>query len=380
MPWKSVNMIWLLLMSAFSHCNGAQPFPVFTFNGTSPTSTQTPSYAYLVNDVDLPDKFILCTSVKQPRFDDVGFYVIAGKDSGEWLATQFSTFSNEIWLTVWWNEAFYNVGKVENPMLNMWYYICLRLDLKMNEIEANLDGRIVGRIHGKDVTKKPQKLIINIGLGHNYEQFQGSITNINLVKAANTLSSPCEQGQDDILSWSPENWTPVGSQWTLIKDFSDQICHSNSFYNLAIPLEMTIHESMDICKHKLNNSIIPFDQDTDVFLRYVAWHDKITGGNCPYIWTPLKKLYSEGLFRNMNDNTEAKIQNWARGQPNGGSNENFVEIVVSQMALADGEAEEKSCSSCRIPNMLLLKLDGRCKHSLIGNFYPKWSKISHFDP
>ena len=144
-------MMWILLFSLIIHYNDVQPFPVFTFNGTSPTSTPTPSYAYLVNDVNLPHKFILCTSVKQARFDNVGFYVIAGKDSGEWLATQFSTFSNEIWLTVWWDEAFYSVGKVENPMLDMWYYICLRLDLKMNEIEANLDGRMVGRIHGKDV-------------------------------------------------------------------------------------------------------------------------------------------------------------------------------------------------------------------------------------
>ena len=44
-----------------------------------------------------------------------------------------------------------------------------------------------------------------------------------------------------------------------------------------------------------------------------------------------------------------------------------MNIVVSQIALADGEAEEKTCSSCRISVMLLLQLDGRCEHSLIGN-------------
>ena len=124
---------------------------------------------------------------------------------------------------------------------------------------------------------------------------------------------------------------------------------------------------MDTCKHKLNNSIIPFEPDKDLFFKYVDWHTKATGGGCTWIWTPLKKLDSEGLFLNMNDNTETKIQNWARGQPNGGRNEKFVNIVVSQMAFADGEAEEKTCSSCRISVMLLLQLDGRCEHSLIGN-------------
>ena len=113
------------------------------------------------------------------------------------------------------------------------------------------------------------------------------------------------------------------------------------------------------------------------------WHTNTTGGGCTWIWTPLKKLDSEGLFLNMNDNTETKIQNWARGQPNGGRNENFVEIVVPQMALADGEAEEKICSSCRISNMLLLQLDGRCEHSLIGNgrvYEEKIITFFHFRP
>ena len=109
--------MWLLIILLVSHCNAAQPFQVFTFNGTSSTSTPTPSYAYLVNDLDLFDKFILCTSVKQARFDDVGFYVISGKDSGEWLTTQLRAFADETWLTVWWDEALYRVGKLQNPAI-----------------------------------------------------------------------------------------------------------------------------------------------------------------------------------------------------------------------------------------------------------------------
>ena len=101
--------MWLLILSALLfHCTMVQPFPIFTFNGTSPTSTANLSYAYLVKDVDLPDKFILCTSVKQARFDEVGFYVISGKDSEEWLTTQLRAFADETWLTVWWDEALYS--------------------------------------------------------------------------------------------------------------------------------------------------------------------------------------------------------------------------------------------------------------------------------
>ena len=87
-------MAWLFLFSVFLHRNVVQSFPVFTFNDTSSSPTATPSYIYLVNDLNLPDKFILCTSVKQARFDDIGFFVISGKDSGEWLTTQL-TLSNK---------------------------------------------------------------------------------------------------------------------------------------------------------------------------------------------------------------------------------------------------------------------------------------------
>ena len=133
---------------------------------------------------------------------------------------------------------------------------------------------------------------------------------------------------------------------------------------------------MDTCRHKLNNSIIPFEQANEQFLRYVAWHVNTTGGVCPFIWTPLRKLESEGLFFNMNSNSETTIQNWAKGQPNGGKNEKYVAIKVAHKALADIEAVYPTCSSCRISKLLLLQLDGRCEHSLIGKVRLKSEYIS----
>ena len=374
-------MMWCLLLSLPFHCDDVQPFPVFTFNGTSPTSTPTPSYAHLVKDVDLPEKFILCMSIKHARFDDVGFFVMSGKDSGEWVTPHLRTFSNETWLAIWWDESGYWVGRLQDPMLDIWHHICLNFDLKTNEIEANINGQLIGRVQAKQVTNRPDKLRIQIGLGHDNKQFQGSMTNIKVMKeanASNILSMLCEQGQDDILPWNPEDWSLVGSQWSLIEEFEDQVCVPSDFYNLAIPAKMTIGESMDTCKHKFNNSIIPFEQDNEQFLRYVAWHVETTKGACPFIWTPLRKLESKGLLLNMNDDTETTFQNWARGQPNGGKYENHVAIKVAHKALADVEAVYQTCSSCRISNMLLLQMDGRCEHSLIGNVRVCKSKMITF--
>ena len=99
--------------------------------------------------------FTLCTSVKQARYDDVGFYVISGKDSGEWLTTQFITFSTEIWLTVWWDGSLYRAGKLKSPSLDVWYHICLNFDLKTSKIEVNVNGHLIGKVNGKSIMNTP---------------------------------------------------------------------------------------------------------------------------------------------------------------------------------------------------------------------------------
>ena len=255
-------------------------------------------------------------------------------------------------------------------MLDIWYHICLNFDLKTNEIEASVNRQPIGRVHVKSVSNKPDKLKIKIGLGHDNEQFQGSITNIKMlevVKASNTFSSPCKQEQDDILSWSPGNWNLIGPQWALIEEFEDEVCVPSNFYDLAIPSKMTIHESMDICKHKLNNSIIPAQEDRELFLNYIDWHNVTSGGVCPYIWwTPFSDEQSEGSFINVNNDTETTLQSWVDIELNGDADENFLEIVVAEKALNDAPENSGNCGSCIIPSSLLLKLDGRCRGSLIG--------------
>ena len=84
--------MWLLFLSIFLQSFVIQAFPVFTFTGTSSDSSENASFSYLEADVDLPDTFILCSSVKQARFDDVGFLSVSGKDSLEWLRLDHRTY------------------------------------------------------------------------------------------------------------------------------------------------------------------------------------------------------------------------------------------------------------------------------------------------
>ena len=360
-----------LFMSMLLNSIVIHAFPIFTFNGTSDSSA-TPSFASLVNDVDLPDIFILCSSSKQARFDDVGFYSIAGKDSGAWLTIQFHPHTKAIRLLVPWDGKFHIGGELENPMLDFWYHMCLRIDLTTNEIEIAVNGAVMGKIVDKKITNIPSKLRMEIGIDHKNQQFQGSVSNVQVFKEGNITeisAEPCKQRQNTILPWSPNSWRVVGSEWSSVEEFEDMLCLPSDHYILAIPSKMTINESMDTCNLKLNNSIIPFQNDQETFKKYVAWYKNTTGGTCHDVWTPLSDENSEGTFLNMNNNVSAKFQPWNEGEPNGGKIENFAWFRVSTGMLDDVGYNRLACSSCLISKSLLLQLDGLCEDSLIGNLY-----------
>ena len=351
-----------------------QAFPVFTFSGTT-DSLAIPSFASLDVEVDLPDNFILCSSSKQARFDEVGFFSIAGKDLSEWLRVDFRTYSQATRLAIFWGEKYHRLGELQNPRLEYWYHICLRLDITKSEIEVGVNGELLGSVLDKNLTNIPNKLDMKIGVGydniHHQDsvQFQGSVGNVRILKEGNVTdisTVPCNLRQSTILPWNRSSWKVVGSDWSLIEESDDIFCVSSEHYNLAIPAMITIMESMDICRAMLNKSVIPFQQDPEAFLRYVAWHKKTSGGRCPRIWTPLSDQTQEGLFLNMNNNATVEPQAWDRGEPNGGEEENFVMIDVSGAALNDVAQTRLSCSSCRLTSSLLLTLDGLCKDSMIG--------------
>ena len=137
--------MWDLFLSFLLHSVFIRALPVFTFNGTSESSA-TPSFASLISDIDLPDSFILCSSNKQARFDDVGFYSISGKDSGVWLSMEFHTLFKATKLILRLDGKFHKIGDLQNPKLDYWYHICMRVDFSKNEIEIALNGVNLGKV------------------------------------------------------------------------------------------------------------------------------------------------------------------------------------------------------------------------------------------
>ena len=170
--------MWRSLLSLLFHNCLIQAFPVFTFNGSSIVSSKTPSFASLVKDVDLPDNFILCSSVKHARFDGTGFYAVAGKDSRVWLKVRIQTFSDTSKLTIRWDDNFHIVGELHNARLDYWYHICVRPDLNENSIEVAVKGEQMGKVRGRKITNTPTKLAMTIGEEFGDKQFHGYVSNI----------------------------------------------------------------------------------------------------------------------------------------------------------------------------------------------------------
>ena len=367
-----MEMLNLLKILFFNYI-AVQAFPVFTFDGSLDHSA-IPSFASLVADVHLPESFIVCSSSKEALFNKVGLYTILGEDSNDWLTLIIWHSWGKVWAAVDWDGEYHfqTGGDLENPKLDHWYHICLRVDLSKPEIEFALNGVLLGNSVGKNITNVPSKLKMNIGVGQGNRQYHGSVANIKVFKEGNITeisAAPCKERQGTLLSWNPQLWKIVGSHWLLTEESKEMICYPYERYNLAISSMITLDESMEICKGKLNNSHIPYPENHSTMLKYVAWHKNTTGGTCSYIWTPLSDQNSEGLFINMNNNSTVQYQRWDKGQLNGGKRDNYAAIFVRSAALYDVDENALYCSTCSLSSSLILQLGGLCENSFIGNFF-----------
>ena len=155
-----------------------------------------------------------------------------------------------------------------------------------------------------------------------------------------------------------------GERWLLVEEAGDRVCDQKDNYTVAIAARVGIHEAMDICRKKLNNSIIPLQVDRNAILTFSAWHFNTTGGACDSIWTPLSDEQTEGVFSNMNDGSETTFLPWGTAEPNGDQDENFV--AIKKGVYNDVDEKRPRCSSCLLDRSLLLRLDGLCEESYIG--------------
>ena len=360
------------------HSMRVKAISVFTFSDNF-YPIEPPSFASLTRNIVLPDAFILCSSSRQARFDDRVFYSVLGEKNEPWLSVYFENMLWGVFVWLKWNDGWYKFGRLNTPQLAFWYHICLEVNIQANKITCAMNGNLFGVVIGNNITNSPTNLHMIIGKGRNFypfeNQFQGSVTNIKVYASSTdhsitALSSdPCT-AEGDLLAWRAEDWRVDGEQWLLVEETKDSVCDQGNMYVLAIPVEMGVDEAMDICGRKLNNSSMPYHEDLASLRDYTAWYYQITEGKCQSIWTPFSDENQEGVFRNsfVADMIEAKFLPWENAQPNGGVDENFVRILYPNGLYLDTSAAMPGvCSSCLLARSLLLRLDGLCEESYIGN-------------
>ena len=348
---------------------------MFTFNDTF-YPAEPPSFASLTRKVELPDSFILCSSSKQVRFDDQGAYFVLGEDGSHWLSVSFEHYHPTFIIWFLWDKGWYKLGHINSAKLNYWYHVCLEFDQSTSKIETAVNGKLLESVVGRNDTVFPNVFNMVIGKSKNFklseEQFQGSVTKIELFTNSEKhnitalTSKPCEL-KGDLLAWHPEDWRVEGERWLLVEETGDSVCDQGDNYTVAIP-EMEIHEAMDVCKKKLNNSIMPYQEDKESLKNYTSWYNKTTSGLCHYLWTPFSDEETEGRFFSLNDGSEAKYLPWRADQPNGETDENYVRIILQTSLYIDSDKDRQYCSSCLLDRSLLLRLDGLCEDSYIGDF------------
>ena len=268
--------------------------------------------------------------------------------------------------------------------------MCLKIDLRKSEVTTAVNGNLLRTVVGKKIGNSPSLLYMVLGRSKNYQfvekQFQGSVSNIQLYTNSTNLtitalsSEPCRVEGDlvawhpgdwrvegDLLAWHPGDWRVEGDRWLLVEETGDNVCDQGESYTVAIPVEMTIHEAMNVCRKKLNNSTMPYQENQNSLKSFTGWYDNITSGICKSVWTPFTDEENEGIFLNMNDGTEAKYLQWKEKQPDGGNSENYVSNSLQTSLYGDSGREEQYCTSCLLNRSLLLRLDGLCEHSYIGD-------------
>ena len=160
-----------------------------------------------------------------------------------------------------------------------------------------------------------------------------------------------------------------GTRWMLEEETEESVCEQGKSYVVGLPLNLDIHEAMGICRRKLDNSIMPVQEDFESLYTISIWYFNFTRGFCFNIWTPFSDKKEKGVFVNMFDNSKANFLPWDISEPTNGTNEIYVTISYPSGRNRHSTAKPESavCSSCLLDRSLMLQMDGHCEDTFMGD-------------
>ena len=127
---------------------------------------------------------------------------------------------------------------------------------------------------------------------------------------------------------------------------------------------MTWKEAKHTCS-TLGGGNISEIQDQEELKKTLAWV-KRTERACKGLWLPITDEAEEGVYRNIYRGDVEQFLPWYEGQPNGGTTESYVSLVLDRSSFNDDSENYETCVSCTLDVDTVFKLRGLCKDSFLG--------------
>ena len=316
----------------------------------------------------LPERFILCFSIKHVIIDNRSPFIIYGENKEPWLA--FSFWMSTAGLTLYAGvrrSTWIRLHLVEEPWTHVWMHVCADVNTESGDLAVTLNGGQAMKVNVYMLkTKSPKNLNNRVVLGLNEwqnDQFINQITNINIFSYKNNIEieniNPCLGG--DYMNWSSTELEKIGTGMIITED--DHVCDSQEEYEILLPLVASWHAANHHCKRlghmtQINNAMQ---------LNITGSLAKDSRKSCYGIWTAISDELEEGEYRDTETGNTALFLPWGEGQPNGGLDQNYVIIDFNLDALYNDVTEtEKMCVSCTLKTTKIFKLQGLCKESDLG--------------
>ena len=355
------------------------------------------TYMSLASEADIvvPDEFIFCSSHKQTRIDQKGFYQIYGAGNEPWMSTKFSLGSdgpNSVGLWGAFGSTWIYLGDIPEPKLYFWYHICHQVDTVRGVLSVSINGyRMATNVSADSLTRnKPKtlndKLVIgkmtkvSLTSGLVEEQFASYVSNLGVFSASchsiDSLSGPGCSQEGDLLAWSTATWRQTGPGVKATEEEVASLCSGEGRYDLALPLGLDQEQAVLTCA-RLGQGRMTVSHSQEELRQFTDWFQGVVPGVCSKIWTPYSDQGREGDYISLEDGSQASFLPWAPGQPNGADTENGVDIRldlrnISLPAYYYDENNKRGienfiCSSCSLAGHFSLQLMGLCEHTLLGN-------------
>ena len=312
-----MKFVFITLFSIFSLLLKSLPVKVFNFKDSRHLDNTRISTVSISNppSQELPDQFVICSSHFQRTYDTPDTYNVYIIFEDEQFKNPWFSFAfwnkRELFVNIR-NEHFYYLGTVPGYVFLHWIHMCIEVDVTEGLITSYIGGKILKQHKNAKHLKPIPKLNLRLGIVHealtNFQhQFDGKITNINVLKTKNESlireisANPCQlKVSKEIVfqSWTNMEWKIIEAKDEENYNFTE-ICSNSDTLTLRHPSLWIKEKAMDMCIKLDHGKLYDFPKS-----KAFSGLDTTNSDECKYFWTPFTDEQKEGVFINENNGEE----------------------------------------------------------------------------